>query len=307
VPRGLLMLYVTGITGHSGRWFVERLVNEDYKGKIRCVVRGGSDTGFLDKSSLDVEKVIGDLNDQEFLTFTMRGCSTVLHIASIIYSKNVVNAAVHNNVKWAILVHTTGRYSKYKSASAEYISIEENVLKYRDRMGITVLRPTMIYGSSRDRNMYKLIAFLHKIKFFPMFGEGKNLMQPVHARDLGNAYYDVILNRSNTFNKDYNLSGKQPLSYMDLVRAVSNAIGRNNIIIKIPLWTSVFAARVYNAVDKNALISVEQVLRMQEDKDFGYEDAMRDFAYSPISFEEGIVEEVNEYMAKNNSSRTKHR
>ncbi|MDD4802796.1 MAG: NAD(P)H-binding protein [Syntrophomonas sp.] len=301
------MLYVTGITGHSGHWFVKRLVNEDYKGKIRCVVRDGSDTDFLDKSGLDIEKVVGDLNDQDFLTSTMRGCNTVLHIASIIYSKKVVNAAAHNNVEWAILVHTTGRYSKYKSASAEYIAIENDVLKCRERMGITVLRPTMIYGSSRDRNMYKLISFLHKIKFFPMFGEGKNLMQPVHARDLGNAYYDVILNRSNTFNKDYNLSGKQPLSYLELVRTVSNALGRYNIIIKIPLWFSVLAARLYNVVDKRAIISVEQVLRMQEDKAFGYEEAMRDFAYSPISFKEGIVEEVNEYLAKNNSSRTKQR
>jgi nucleoside-diphosphate-sugar epimerase len=299
------MLYVTGITGHSGRWFLERLVNEDYKGKIRCVVRGEGDTGFLDKSGMDIEKVIGDLNDQEFLASTMSGCSTVLHIASIIYSKNVVNAAVHNSVEWAILVHTTGRYSKFKSASAEYISIEDDVLKYRDRMGITVLRPAMIYGSFRDQNMYKLIAFLHKIKFFPMFGEGKNLMQPVHARDLGNAYYDVIINRSNTFNKDYNLSGKQSLSYMDLVRAISNTLERNNIIVKIPLWVSVFAARVYNAVDKKALISVEQVHRMQEDKAFGYEEARRDFAYSPVSFEDGIIEEVNEYLTKTNSTKTK--
>jgi len=301
------MLYVTGITGHSGCWFVKRLISERYKGRIRCIVLPGNDTGFLNESGLDIDIVIGDLNNQEFLTSTMAGCSTVLHIASIDFSRNVVKAALDNNVDWAILVHTTGRYSKYKTASEEYIEIEEYVLKFRERMGITVLRPTMIYGSSRDRNMYKLITFLHKIKFFPMFGEGKNLMQPVHARDLGNAYYDVIVNRSTTFNKDYNLSGKQPLSYMELVRTVSKSLGRKNIIVKIPLWASILAARVYNAVDKKAIISVEQVLRMQEDKAFSYENAMRDFAYSPISFEDGIVEEVNEYLANNKSTRKKQR
>lgn len=299
------MLYVTGITGHSGRWFVERLVNESYKGMLRCVVRGDSDTGFLDNSGLDIEKVVGDLNDPKFLITSMSGCTAVLHIASIKFSEDVVNAALYNNVEWAILVHTTGRYSKYKSASAEYIDIEEHVLKYRDRMGITVLRPTMIYGSSRDQNMYKLISFLHRFKFFPMFGEGENLMQPIHARDLGNAYYDVIVNRRTTFNKEYNLPGKRHLSYMDLVRTVSNTLGRRNVIVKIPLWISILAARVYNALDKKAIISVEQVLRMQEDKAFEYEDAMRDFGYSPISFEDGIVEEVNEYLVKNKSSRKK--
>lgn len=301
------MLYVTGITGHTGRWFVNRLVHEHYAGKIRCMVRPESDTEFLNDSGLNIEMVTGDLNDQEFLNFTMSGCSTVLHIASIDFSQNVVEAALLNNADWLILVHTTGRYSKYKSASAEYIKIEEHVLKYRNQIGITVLRPTMIYGSSRDRNMFKLISFLYKYKFFPMFGRGKNLMQPVHARDLGNAYYDVIINRTATFNKDYNLPGKTPLSYLDLVRAVSNALGKNNIIVKIPLWMSILTARVYNAVDKNALISVEQVLRMQEDKDFAYAEAINDFKYSPLSFDDGIMEEVNEYIAKNSFTGTEKR
>ena len=73
------------------------------------------------------------------------------------------------------------------------------------------------------------------------------------------------------------------------------------------MWFSILAARVYNAIDSNAIISVEQVLRMQEDKAFDYEDAIRDFGYSPVSFEDGIVEEVNEYLAKHNSSRMKQR
>lgn len=292
------MLYVTGITGHSGRWFFQRLINEGYQGRIRCAVLPGTNTSFLEESGLDLDIVAGDLNDQDFLISTMIGSNTVLHIASIFYSKNVINAAINNHVDWAILVHTTGRYSKYKSASAEYMDIEDNILKNRDRIGITVLRPTMIYGSSRDQNMYKLISFLHKIKFFPMFGKGQNLMQPVHARDLGNAYYNVLVNRSTTFNKGYNLSGKRPMTYMKLVRTVSNTLGRKNIIIKIPLWVSILAARIYNAINKNAIISVEQVLRMQEDKAFSYQDAERDFGYSPMTFEEGIVEEVNEYLDK---------
>lgn len=301
------MLYVTGITGHSGRWFCERLINEGYKGKIRCVVLEGTDTSFLGCTGLDLEIVVGDLNDQEFLNSTMTGCNTVLHIASIFYSRNVITAAVLNKLEWAILVHTTGRYSKYKSASAEYIAIEESVLKFKEKIGITVLRPTMIYGSSRDMNMFKLITFLHKIKFFPMFGDGKNLMQPVHSRDLGNAYYDVLVNRSKTYNKEYNLPGEYPMPYIELVKVVSNTLGRKNTIVKIPLWIAIPAAKCYNALFRKPIISVEQVLRMQEDKAFGYEEAIKDFGYSPVSFEKGIIEEVNEYFEISGRKREKGR
>ncbi|MEH7521658.1 NAD-dependent epimerase/dehydratase family protein [Bacillus sp. JJ1503] len=290
------MLFVTGITGHTGKWFLERLIKENYQGKIRCLVRENSNTDQIDRSGLDIEKVYGNLEDNKCLEKLMSGVETVVHISTILYSNNVINAAITNNVKWTILVHTTGRFSKYKSASEEYIKIEEGLLEKRDKIGITVLRPTMIYGSSRDRNMYKLVDYLYRHKFFPMFGQGGNLMQPVHAKDLGNAYYNVLINKDKTFNKEYNLSGKDPIKYIDLVRCVSKALKRKNTIVKIPLWFSILSAKIYNALDKRAIISVEQVLRMQEDKAFSYVEASKDFEYSPLSFEDGIKGEVEEYL-----------
>lgn len=290
------MLYITGITGHTGGWFLDRLIKEHYRAPLRCLVRKDSNTEILDNAGLNIEKVYGSLEDNAFLESSMSGAETVIHIASISFSNNVVHAAIKNKAKWAILVHTTGRYSKYKSASQEYIKIEDEILQKRDHIGITVLRPTMIYGSSRDRNMFKLIAFLHRHRFFPMFGNGNNLMQPVHAKDLGYAYFDVLMNRDKTYNKEYNLSGKAPIKYIDLVRCVGAALGRKNTIVTIPFWMSVLAAKIYNAVDKKAIISVEQVLRMQEDKDFSHEEAAQDFGYNPLSFEDGIKREVQEYL-----------
>lgn len=294
------LLYITGITGHTGVWFLKKLEAENYTGKIKCVVRDISDVTLLKSSKLDIEIVSGDLKDSKFLNDSLKGVNTVVHISSIMYSEQLTNAAITNNVEWLIMVHTTGRFSSYKSASEEYIKIEDGILDKRNQIGVTILRPTMIYGSSRDRNMYKLVSFLSKSRLFPMFGSGNNLMQPVHARDLGYAYYDVLVNKQITFNKEYNLSGKYPIKYKDLVLTVSRALGRKVLMVKIPLSLSVLAAKIYNALFKNAVISVEQVLRMQEDKAFSYEEAERDFGYSPISFEDGIKEEVHEYIISKN-------
>jgi len=290
------MILVTGITGHTGKWFLNRLIKENYQSKIRCLVRKNSDTQLIDNSQLNIEKVYGSLEDNEFLEAAMVGIKTIVHIASIIFSNNLINAAIKNSVEWAILVHTTGRYSKYKSASKEYMQIEDGILNKRNKIGITVLRPTMIYGSSKDRNMHKLINYLYSHKFFPLFGKGSNLMQPVHARDLGNAYYDVLMNKYITFNKEYNLSGRDPIKYIDLIKTVSGNIGRKNIIVKVPLRISITAVKIYNSLTKKALVSVEQIYRMQEDKDFKHDDAEQDFGYSPITFKEGIKEEIKEYL-----------
>ncbi len=125
------MLFVTGITGHTGRWFLQKLIEERYSGPMRVLTRQESDTSLLEKSGLNLEIVRGSLEDKVFLEKAMDGVEAVLHISSILFSENVMEAALKKGVQWAILVHTTGRYSKYKSASEEYIRIEEGILKNR--------------------------------------------------------------------------------------------------------------------------------------------------------------------------------
>ena len=297
-----MKIFVTGITGHSGRFYTQRLIDENCKDEFVCAVRDTSDTSLLDDSALNIKKAVGDLNDVAFLTENMKGCDMVLHIAGIYQSRHVLQSALEAGVKNAIFVHTTGRYSRFKSASAEYIEIEDEVLRRKDTMNITVLRPTMIYGTSRDRNMYKLVSYLDRHSFFPIFGRGKNLMQPVHAKDLGDAYYDVIKNWDVTQNRGYNLAGKYPIEYIELVRTVEDYLKTNTKNVKFPIWMSLIGAYMYNLFFKNAIISVEQVQRMMEDKNFDCTDAANDFGYSPMTFAEGVKGEVEEYLKEKNEA-----
>ena len=303
------MLFVTGITGHSGSWLLKRLEKEKYEGRIRCVMRNSREEApekykLFEECSLSVEFAVGDLNDETFVVQSMEGINTVIHISGIFLSKKILTAAIANQVSRLILVHTTGRFSKYKSASQGYIEIEDEILSktvFNDQgeriINCTIVRPTMIYGSSRDHNMYRLVEYLARHHFFPLFGNGSNLIQPVHARDLGNAYYDILINPEKTNNKEYDLSGRYPMPYRDIIRIISSGLNRKTRVIKIPISLSILAARIYNTLFKNAIITVEQVMRMQEDKSFSHEVASKDFGYDPLSFEEGIHEEIREYLS----------
>ena len=139
-PKNPETLLVTGITGHSGRLFAERLAREHYMGAMRYALRPGSDARFLQKTALNYSTIAGDITNAEFLDRIMQNVDTVLHIAGIQLSSRIVEAAIRNNVRWAILVHTTGRYSRYKSAAAEYIKNEDEILGLRNRIAVTVLR-----------------------------------------------------------------------------------------------------------------------------------------------------------------------
>ena len=116
------MLLVTGITGHSGRYFLQELINNKYEGSIRCVVRNGSDTSLIDKSGLSIEKVTGDLTDQDFVDSALDGADTVLHIATIFHSLAEIKASdtrSYNRYLFTIQ-ERIGRIPEYRKRDCEH-------------------------------------------------------------------------------------------------------------------------------------------------------------------------------------------
>ena len=293
------MLLVTGITGHSGRYFLEELIKNKYKGHIRCIVRETSDTSILDDIGLNIEKVVGDLDDQKFVNKAMIGVDTVMHIASIFCSVNLIKAAVKNNVNRAILVHTTGIYSKYKSASEDYKNIElniENIIKESNsKISIIYLRPTMIYGYANDRNMIVFIKMVDRLRLFPIISHGKSLLQPVNGRDLGKAYYQILM-KPEIVNGDYVLSGEKPISMAEMFKLISHTLNKEISFISVPLSIGVFIARCLKLFTLGKVDYVEKVQRMGENRSFSHEAAEKNFGYKPMPFDEGLRIEVEEYL-----------
>ena len=65
-------------------------------------------------------------------------------------------------------------------------------------------------------------------------------MQPVNVEDVGNAYFKVLQNRNSTFGKQYNLSGKDQLTYISILKEISSALGKK-----------VFADKARSDAEKN--------------------------------------------------------
>lgn len=290
------MLLITGATGNTGTELMKILAAEGWPGKIRCFVRKESKRDYIDKLPLELEFVEGDLTSQEDLAKAMEGVEAVIHLVNIRFSPYVMAAAEIAGAPRVIMVHTTGRYSKFRDLAEEYETIEEEIL-HQQKVPFTVLRPTMIYGNSRDRNMHKLVRYLSRHRFFPVFGNGTSQMQPIYVGDLAKAVY-LCLKEEKTVNRAYNLSGKAPLEYREIVKLIVGKLNRKVGLVSIPFGLAVALVSVYNVIHPRPKINVEQVRRLQEDKVFSHEDAARDFGFSPMPFEEGIELELNEMRKK---------
>ena len=227
----------------------------------------------------------------------MRGADTVVHIAGIWKTPRLLAAIERTGgVKHVILVHTTGVYSKYKMASAEYKAVEEDMRQYLDRgMNITILRPTMIFGDLRDHNISKFIRMVDKLPIMPEIDHGAGPIQPVNARDLGQAYYKAAM-RERLPQLEYICSGERPLTVHELCALIGQYLGKRTRFVSFPMGFGVFLAKALKAVTFGKKDYVEKVLRLGEDRSFSHEAASRDFGYAPDSFNDGLKREVEEYM-----------
>lgn len=298
------MLLVIGATGHTGRYFLQELKNNNYNEKVRFLVRNKEKDDIFKEYNLDYEIIHGDLNNKEDIQKACKGIDTILEIYNIRYSLNVLGAALKENVRRIIFVHTTGIYSKYKMASGEYKVIEKEVIeKAKGKIDITILRPTMIYGDTCDLNISKFIKMMDKMRVYPMIAGGKAKIQPVNARDLGRAYYQVLVNEEKTKNKDYNLSGEAPITIKDMLKSILKYLDKKSIFIPIPLWLSVACAYILKAITLGKVNIVEKVLRMDEDRCFDNSKARKDFGFTTIEFQKGLEEEVRQYVERKKGER----
>lgn len=300
-------ILMTGITGITGSYLLERLAKEPINAEFRFIVRANSDTLLLDSLELHSEKVIGDLSDTAFLNEVFRGIQTVLHIANIRYSVHIINAALKNHVKRVILVHTTGVYSKYKTASKLYLEIEDEIQRITQNtsLQVTILRPSMIYGSMKDPNISKFIKMVDKLPVCPVINGGLYPIQPVHQRDVADAYYDVLTHPEITAGKDYIISGSDPVNFIDMFLMIAKLLKKKRFFISIPFGLAYFFGNILYYASLQKLDFREKIQRLVESRAYSHEAATTDFGYSPLPFEVGLKAEVDEYLKMNHSENSR--
>lgn len=293
-------LAVTGMTGKSGSVFAKYLKeNEDtirtmFPEGIRLLTHKRKGTVF---DFINLEIFEGNLEDTDYITKALDGVDTLVHIAGIHWSREVADAAKSAGIRRLICVHTTGIYSKYKEAGEEYRQIDAYVNKICKECGIglTILRPTMIYGNVYDQNVVKFIKMVDKFPVMPVVNGARYDLQPVNYKDLGKAYYDVLMNEDITTGKDYVLSGEKPIQLRDMFILMGRFLGKKVRFFSVPFFIAYPGAVIVYYLTLKKKDFREKVQRLCEPRAYDHEAAFNDFGYKPMSFEEGIADEVKEY------------
>lgn len=156
----------------------------------------------------------------------------------------------------------------------------------------------MIYGTLGDKNIVKFIKMVDKLNPMPVVNKGKYLLQPVHANDLGHAYMQVLENLDKTAGREYILSGRDEIYLIDMFRLIADELGVKRTFVSVPFPVAYAGAVGLYGMSLGRIDMREKVQRLCEDRVFPHEDAVRDFGYDPMPFEEGLRQEVREYIAQ---------
>jgi nucleoside-diphosphate-sugar epimerase len=197
-----------------------------------------------------------------------------------------------------ICVHTTGIYSKYKEAGEEYRNIDDFVYMMSKSKNIilTILRPTMIYGTINDHNVASFIRMVDKLPFMPVVNNAEYELQPVHFADLGKAYYDVLVSEKITGGHDYILSGGEEITLRDMLIEMGAYLSKRMRFVSVPFPIAYAGAWFFYLVSIGKIDLREKVQRLCEPRVYPHEEASRDFGYDPRTFRSAIGDEVREYL-----------
>ncbi len=198
----------------------------------------------------------------------------------------------NSGARRVVALSSTSRFTKDDSSDPQeqalalrLAEVEVHVQEWAESRGVewVILRPPLIYGLGRDKNITEIARVIRRFVFFPLFGKASGLRQPIHVADVAGACLSA-LKASAVANRAYNISGGEILAYRDMVIRVFAALGRSPRLLPVPLLVFRVAVALLRCLPRYRKWSTAMAERMNRDMVFDHSTAARDFGFKPRAF-----------------------
>jgi len=202
-------------------------------------------------------------------------------------TKNVLNAMKKYNVPY--LVHISS--SVVNSVADDFYTNtkkEQEKLVLESGIDNCVLRPTLMFGWFDRKHLGWLSRFMEKVPIFPIPGDGRYMRQPLYVKDFSKIIVSAL--EMQPKNKIYDITGREKIDYIDIIRTIKRVKGLKTPIVKIPLKLFKGLMATYALFDPNPPFTTQQLDALVANDEFELIPWWDIFKVTPTPFEKAMKE-----------------
>ena len=227
-----MKIFIAGATGFVGGHLTDELMQRGHELLLLTHARRlTTEKGF--------SYVTGDVTDPDCYVSAMKGCDAVINLVGIIREfagRGITFERLHPDAATAMTgaarkagvlrflqmsalgtrVDAVSDYHRTKWLAEEIV---------RDSgLAWTIFRPSLIFGP-KDAFVNMLARQLRFMPVLPVMGDGSYRLQPIHGNDVARCFCEA-LEKPETAGQTYTLCGPDRLTYLELLDAIADAMGR---------------------------------------------------------------------------------
>jgi len=218
--------------------------------------------------------------DAVITTAPLSSIADVLRVATSLSAGHIIAIGSMSRVSKAASSNAAERQT-----AADLAGAETQLKDMSSSLGLTwtLLRPTMIYGSGRDRNVAFIARFIRRFGVFFMPAGANGMRQPVHADDVAAACVAAV-HTAGARNQAFDIGGGERLGYRTMVERIFVAMNRRPRILPLPKAALRLAGTVGRWLPPLAFIRPSMIDRMSTDLIANNDRASTLLGYTPRGF-----------------------
>lgn len=206
-------------------------------------------------------------------------------------TKQVLRVIKEKNIPYLVHISSSVVNSKAQDFYTETKKLQEQLVLDSGQL-CCVLRPTLMFGWFDRKHLGWLSRFMEKVPVFPIPGHGRYMRQPLYEKDFCNIIISAIEKRPQ--NEIFNITGRDKVDYIDIIRTIKRVKGISTPIVKIPYHLFYFLMWGYALFSKNPPFTTQQLEALVADDHFELIPWWELFDVPSTPFQQAMEETFND-------------
>ena len=262
-------IIIPGAAGLVGQNLIVFLMKAGYTNLV-AIDKHKHNTNMLAELHPDITVIEADLADEGEWQASLKDADMIIMLQAqiggltlepfirnnVTSTENILNSAKQYNVPYIVHISSSVLESEADDFYTQTKEDQENLV-INSGIAHCILRPTLMFGWFDRKHLGWLSRFMAKIPIFPIPSHGRFMRQPLYVGDFCNIIISAMHKQPK--NEIYNITGREKIEYVDIIKAIKKTLGLRTWIVHIPYWLFWTLLKIYAIFDRDPPFTTSQL------------------------------------------------